>query len=237
MRALRARLDTSTSATWCDWRIAQRRFRRPLALASERPSTDMNTHIDDRELMAALAVDKTAFEVFYRRHVDRLIRFAARRCTGPEEVADIVSSTFVVVLTSSRTYDPTRGEPAAWLYGIAARLIANGQRRSSRERAAIARLSGYQLIENDDLEQLERQLDASSEARLMLQALPHLSPQHREALLLVGADGLSPKVAAQLLGIRPAAFRMRLTSARRSLRRAIAADQSPSRVSPLISTR
>jgi RNA polymerase sigma factor (sigma-70 family) len=182
-------------------------------------------HRDDRELLAALAEDAGAFEVFYRRHVDRIIRFAARRCTNPEEVADIVASTFVVVLTSSRTYQPDRGEPAAWLYGIAARLIANGRRRSGRERAAMARLSGYRLVEPDDLERLEERLDARSESRAMLRALPRLTAQHREALLLVGADGLSPKDAARVLGIRPAAFRMRLTTARRALRVAIAADE------------
>ena len=53
-------------------------------------------------------------------------------------------------------------------------------------------------------------------------ALGRLKPRAREALLLAGPDGLTSRQAAAVLGISPAAFRMRLTSARRALARALA---------------
>jgi hypothetical protein len=40
---------------------------------------DMNTDTGDVELLGALRRDPAAFELFYRRHVDRVIGFAARR--------------------------------------------------------------------------------------------------------------------------------------------------------------
>jgi hypothetical protein len=40
-----------------------------------------------------------------------------------------------------------------------------------------------------------------------------LKPRAREALLLAGPDGLTSRQSAAVLGISPAAFRMRLTSA------------------------
>src|ERR1700728_3157225 len=128
----------------------------------------MHSNQTDRELLGTLSTDRAAFEVFYRRHVARVIRFAARRLQEPADVADITATTFVAALTSARTYDPARGEPVAWLLGIAARLIANGQRRQGREAAAIRRIAGRRLIEADDIERLEEQIDASRAMRTTL---------------------------------------------------------------------
>lgn len=181
----------------------------------------MNNNQTDRELLAALARDRVAFEVFYRRHVGRVIRFAARRLSEPADVADLAAATFVEVLTSARSYDPARGEPGAWLLGIATRLIANGQRRQGREAVALRRIAGRRLIEPDDFERLEEQIDASRASSTTLEAMATLKPRDREALLLVGAEGLTPAEAAAVLGISGAAFRMRLRSARRALAQAL----------------
>jgi RNA polymerase sigma factor (sigma-70 family) len=130
-----------------------------------------------------------------------------------------VASTFVVVLTESAGYDPRRGDPSAWLLGIAARLIANTRRRDERERAATARLAAAGLLDDDDFERLEEEIDAHRTAHAMRDALAALSDGQREALLLVGPAGLTPSAAARTLGISAAAFRMRLASARRAVRR------------------
>lgn len=181
----------------------------------------MNRNQTDRELLAALSADRAAFEVFYRRHVGRVIRFAARRLSEPADVADLTAATFVEVLTSAATYDPSRGQPEAWLLGIAVRLIANGRRRQGREAAALRRIAGRRLIDPDDFERLEEQIDASRATTAALYAMAKLKPSEREALLLVGADGLTPAQAAGVLGITGPAFRMRLHSARRALARAL----------------
>ena len=75
------------------------------------------------------------------------------------------------------------------------------------------------------------------EARLLLgdveNALARLRPDDREVLLLVGVEGLEPGVAAEILGIRPAALRQRLSRARSrllaELERATDAGEDPSR--------
>jgi RNA polymerase sigma factor (sigma-70 family) len=177
----------------------------------------------DEELLGRLSTDPAAFEVFYRRHVDRVIGFAARRVPEPADVADLVAATFVAVLTSARSYDRQRGHPGAWLLGITARLIANGRRRRVRESAATARIAGRRLIDQSDIERLEERIDAARTSQAVLAALGRLRPRAREALLLVGAEGLSPAEAARVLGISPAAFRMRLSHARRALTKAVTA--------------
>jgi RNA polymerase sigma-70 factor (ECF subfamily) len=189
----------------------------------DKESTDSESA--DEDLLRRLSSDPVAFEVFYRRHVDRVIGFATRRVTDPADAADLVATTFVTVLTAARSYDPGRGEPGAWLLGITARLIVNARRRKVRESAALARIAGRRLIDQSDIERLEERIDAARSSRAMIAALERLRPRAREALLLVGAAGLQPTEAARVLGISPAAFRMRLSSARRALDKAAGADQ------------
>jgi len=187
----------------------------------------------DEDLLRRLSSDPAAFEVFYRRHVDRVIGFAARRVTDPADAADLVAATFVTVLTAARSYDPGRGEPGAWLLGIAARLIVNARRRKARESAALARIAGRRLIGPSDIERLEERIDAARSSQAVIAALKRLRPRAREALLLVSEAGLRPAEAARVLGISPAAFRMRLSAARRALDKAVAAaDAGPPREEP-----
>lgn len=181
----------------------------------------MNRNQTDQELLAVLRTDRLAFEVFYRRHVGRVIRFAARRLSEPADVADLTAATFVEALTSAPSFDGSRGEPEGWLLGIAARLIANGQRRRGREAAALRRIASRRLIEPDDFERLEEQIDASRATASTLAVISALKPRDREALFLVGAEGLTPSQAAAALGISGPAFRMRLRTARRALARAL----------------
>ena len=169
----------------------------------------------DEDLLRRLSSDPAAFEIFYRRHVDRVIGFATRRVRDPADAADLVAATFVTVLTAAPSYDADRGQPGAWLLGITARLIANARRRKVRESAALARIVGRRLVDQSDIERLEERIDAARSSQAVLAALDRLRPRAREALLLVSEAGLQPTEAARVLGISPAAFRMRLSSARR----------------------
>jgi RNA polymerase sigma factor (sigma-70 family) len=184
----------------------------------------MGIETTDRELLYWLATDPAAFEVFYRRHVDRVIGYTTRRVRDPADVADLVAATFVTVLTSAQSYDPERGEPTAWLLGITGRLIASGARRAERESAATARIAGRRLIDADDIQRLEERIDATRSSEAITQALDRLKPRFREALLLVGEGGLTPTEAARVLGVSAATFRMRLSAARRALAKALHAN-------------
>jgi RNA polymerase sigma-70 factor (ECF subfamily) len=193
----------------------------------------MNVERTDRELLSCVSTDPAAFEIFYRRHIDRVVRFAARRVRNPADVADVAAATFVAVLTSASSYDPDRGEPTAWLLGIAARVIADGYRRNARESALGARLAGRRLIDSDDIERLEEQIHADQHSLAVMEAISLLKPRARQVLLLIGVDGLTRSEAAQLLGISAANLRMRLSAARRALAKALrAAEVDP----PLAST-
>lgn len=194
-----------------------------LRQVGERLSKSMNVERTDRELLFSVSTDPAAFEVFYRRHIDRVVRFAARRVGNPADVADAAAATFVAVLTSASSYDPDRGEPTAWLMRIAARVIADGYRRSARDSALGARLAGRRLIDSDDFERLEEQIHADQASVAVMEAVGLLKPRARQVLLLIGVEGLAYGEAAQVLGISAANFRMRLSAARRALAKALRA--------------
>src|SRR4051812_49840966 len=98
--------------------------------------------MSDAELVPRLRSDPAALEAFYRGNVDRVTRFAARRCTSPADVADAVSATFMTAIDASASFDPCRGTARAWLLGIAAHELSRLHRRAGRERRAGGRARG-----------------------------------------------------------------------------------------------
>lgn len=181
----------------------------------------MNEERADAELLAGVRDDPGALETLYRRHVERVVSFAIRRCDQPADVADLVAATFLAVLESAGTYDPARGDALPWILGIAGRIQSRKRRRQWRERDALVRSGSRRTLAPDDFARLERAIDASRRHGEIEQAIQRLSYRHREVLLLVGPDGLDHAQAAEALGVSPGAFRNRLLRARRALRRAL----------------
>jgi len=175
-------------------------------------------HTTDVELLAALPHDLAAFEAFYDRYFARVTAFAAKRCTSAEDVADVVAQTFVRLLGAAERYDPARAAPAAFVLGIAANVVRELYRRSTRQHALVARLSGRDLLDGDDIERIDAAIDAARAARELRPAIDAMPPGEQAVLLLV-SDGRSPGQAAAELGISPAAAWARLSRARRRLRR------------------
>ncbi|HEY6397823.1 MAG TPA: RNA polymerase sigma factor, partial [Solirubrobacteraceae bacterium] len=173
----------------------------------------------DDELLSRARRDPAALEALYRRHVGRVMAYAARRSSRPEDVADVVAMTFVRVLEAADQYDRSRGEVLAWMLGIARNLASDLSRNARRERTALTRVAGRRSLDRDEIAELEQRIDAAREREEIEAALERLSPRDREVLWLIGHDELSYAQAAQVLEIAPAAFRMRLMRARRALHR------------------
>jgi RNA polymerase sigma-70 factor (ECF subfamily) len=174
-----------------------------------------------------IAYDPAAFEAFYREHVEAIQRFLARRLSDPQLVADLTADVFLAAMSAAFSYEPGRGAPRAWLYGIASNAVANAWRRDARERRALRRIEGRTLLDGDDLARIHERIDAAAQARALHTALACLSESERAVLELVVLDELSANEAAAALGIRPATARVRLHRARKALRRELAPQPSP----------
>lgn len=187
----------------------------------------------DRDLLARLDGDPAAFEAFYRRHVDRITGFAVRRCDGPEEVADLVAGVFLAVIESAHRYDPSRGEPISWLFGVAANQLRMQRRGSWRQRGIALRVSGQRLLAPDDVARLEERIDAERLADEVRRAIARLPRGERAVFELVSREGLTPTQAAAALAISPTAVRVRLSRARAKLRRDLGDALDPDPPEPL----
>jgi RNA polymerase sigma factor (sigma-70 family) len=184
-------------------------------------SNAKSTQGDQQLLRRVAAAEPAAFQELYQRHVEQLLGFAVRRCSSPEEVADLVSAVFLQAILSASRYDPGKGGATSWLFGIATNLLAEARRRGTREALALQRLAGQRPLQPDEYEELERRIDAARLHGAVVAAVAALPDGERQLLELVSFDGLSPTQAARAIGVHPAAARMRLHRARHKVRRAL----------------
>ncbi|MFI6325365.1 RNA polymerase sigma factor [Nonomuraea sp. NPDC050556] len=161
--------------------------------------------------------DPVAFEAFYRRHVDAVLRFVVRRVNDPHLAADLTADIFVAVLDSAHTYRPGRGSEIAWLYGVARNVVSAQFRQSAREMRATSRIAGRRMMDDNDLSRMEERIDAERQMRRALEAMAGLPEGERAVLELVAIDQLTVTEAAAALGIRQVTARVRLHRARRAL--------------------
>ncbi|MDP9862164.1 MULTISPECIES: RNA polymerase sigma factor [Streptosporangium] len=171
-----------------------------------------------RRKQAKIATDPVAFEAFYRRHVDAVTCFLARRVDDPHTVADLVAEVFVAVLDSAHTYRAELGTEIAWLYGVARKTISAERRRAYKQHQLTGRVSGRRTLDVDDFAELEERIDAERHTRQAFEAMADLPEGERAVLELVVIDQLTVTEAALALGIGHSAAKVRLHRARKKLR-------------------
>jgi RNA polymerase sigma factor (sigma-70 family) len=95
------------------------------------PATDPPT---DAELLHDTLDPVESFATFYRRHVDALLRFCAKKGADADTAADVTSDTFLAALGHRATYDATYPDARLWLLQIASRKLIDGHRRTAGDR-------------------------------------------------------------------------------------------------------
>jgi RNA polymerase sigma factor (sigma-70 family) len=167
--------------------------------------------------------DEDRISELWRSYAWRVQAYALRH-VDPYDAQEVVSETFLVAW---RRLAGVPGDPLPWLLVVARNVVRN-QRRAARRRSAaegeLIRLERVARAAEDTETTLSRR-DA------MIAVLLRLAPKDREALLLTGWDGLAPADAAKVAGCSVAAFKMRLSRARRRLESESARlpDLAPSR--------
>ena len=154
-------------------------------------------------------------EIYDASYAD-LLRFVRRR-VHPTHAEDVVEDAFLVAWRQLDDVPVELGDARAWLFGVARKVIQNTRRREDRHAAVAVRLTELRhdpadVGEHPDL--VACRLDVAA-------AWPQLSATDHEAIALALLDGLSAPEAAAVLGISATAFRLRLSRARRRLRRLV----------------
>jgi RNA polymerase sigma factor (sigma-70 family) len=159
------------------------------------------------------------FERVYRRNIAMLTRYFARRCREPQTVADLTSETIVRAAGGFAGYDPRRGSDRAWLLGIASRVFARHCEQLASGVDAVMRLEGHRVLDEDEIDELTERIDAEREGAELLRRCAQLPAHERAVIELVDLEELTPKEAAQALGVSHVAVRKRLSRARSRLKK------------------
>ncbi len=164
-------------------------------------------------------------ELYDAAYVD-LLRFVRRR-VHPSHAEDVVGDVMLVAWRRLDDVPADRSSARAWLFGVARKTLQNARRREDRHDAVAVRLAEVTrgpADTGDHPDLVAGRVDLAA-------AWPRLSATDQEALALAVLDGLTAPEAAAVLGVSPTAFRLRLSRARRSLRRHL--DTTPDRDSAL----
>jgi RNA polymerase sigma-70 factor (ECF subfamily) len=142
--------------------------------------------------------------------IQRVYAYVAYRIGGGADAEDVTSQAFERALRYRDSFDPRRGDPSAWLVGIARRCLADR-----------ALLVAPQLVELSD-DQVEGHETASLRSIALAEAVGSLSERDRELVALrFGAD-LSARQIAEILDLSPNAVEVALHRLLARLRRELA---------------
>ena len=150
--------------------------------------------------------------------VRRVYAYAAYRLGDGAEAEDVTSATIERALRYRGSYDSGKGDPAAWLVGIARRTIDEHYRRQAlAETVATVPERASDPFEERSIERLA-----------MAAAVGRLDPRERELVALrYGAD-LTARQIAELLGQRTNTVEVALHRALARLRAMVeAVDSEP----------
>ena len=144
--------------------------------------------------------------------IKRVYAYAAYRLGDGADAEDATSETFERALRYRKSYDPRKGEPIAWLLGIAKRCIDGGW--STTEYAT----EDIDSVAPTDLE------DETIRRLTISRAVASLDERDRELIALrYGAD-LTARQIAELLGARTNAIEVALHRALGRLRGILGVD-------------
>jgi RNA polymerase sigma-70 factor (ECF subfamily) len=170
---------------------------------------------DERSLVAELRAGGTdAFDAVYDAYRPRVLGFLLRMSRNRTLAEDLLDETWLRLVRHAHALRPdTRIGP--WLFTVARNLYWTSRRDG--------------LVDDTHPELLAlwpspapwpSPFDLASAAELerrVERALSTLSPLHREVILLVAHEGLTPTEAAAVCGVAPEALRQRLSRARAAL--------------------
>src|SRR6201997_3492231 len=181
---------------------------------SQIPSSSMNSPRSRQAPQGSKPADRVAeFEALYRANVAAVTAYFARRSADPQTVADLTADTFVQAITSFATFDPRKGTPRAWVFGIARRIYATHCQTHSQQRSRVERLAGRRELAPDEVGDLIDRIDAERAGRALVTELTTLPAADRAVVELVDLAGLRPKEAGQVVGVAPGTLRVRAAAA------------------------
>jgi RNA polymerase sigma-70 factor, ECF subfamily len=155
-----------------------------------------------------------AFDRLYRTSRDDVYAYVASLLRDAPAAEEVTATAFERAYRKRNRFDPQRGEPRAWLFGIARNAALDELRRRGRQAELTAEPADLQSYGSEErVEHSERRLAVSA-------ALERLEPRERELISLKFFAGLSNAEIAQVVGISESNAGTKLHRAMTKLREA-----------------
>lgn len=155
-----------------------------------------------------------AFDRLYRSSRDDVYAYVASMLRDEAAAEEVTAAAFERAYRKRNRFDPTRGEPRAWLFGIARNAALDELRRRGRQAELTAEPVDLDRPAFDELsEHRERRLAVSA-------ALERLEPRERELIALKFFAGLANAEIAQVLELSESNAGTKLHRAMTKLREA-----------------
>lgn len=147
-----------------------------------------------------------------------LVRYAARQLGEVEFARDIAQEAFIQIWERRRAWKP-RGSARAYLYRIVRNLVIDEKRKQSVRRRWAAR---QELAPTPHPANPAEELDATLLAEVFETAVAALPDRRRDVFELVFMRGLSHEEAAGVMNISRQTVANQMSSALRTVRKAVA---------------
>ncbi len=155
----------------------------------------------EAELLFRSRDDPAAFRAFYDQWSAAVLAYFQRRVHDPDLALELTAETFAVAFEKRARFRWMGKSPAAWLFGIAKRILFRHLRHQDVDHRATQRL-GMQVPETDpdSYGRIEELMDGERLRALVLEALEQCRPADREVLELHIIDERPYPEVAELLG-------------------------------------
>jgi RNA polymerase sigma-70 factor, ECF subfamily len=162
---------------------------------------------------AARTSGEARFRAVYEATYDDLLRFAQRR-VDPTHAEDVTAEVFLVAWRRLDDLPERIDDARPWLFGVARATMLNHRRGERRRDALAVRIADLTARDGSPASE-----DGSAHRLDLAAAWGRLSPAEQEVIGLAAWEGLRSAQAGAVLGCSATAYRLRLSRARRSLRR------------------
>jgi RNA polymerase sigma-70 factor, ECF subfamily len=162
----------------------------------------------------AAQADRAAFDVLYRRYLDRVYGYAFYSLGDHHDAEDVTERTFLAALKALGSFREGSGTFRAWLFRIAHNTIANAHRSRARRRTEPLPPAFDPPAPNADPAGV---VGRAEELRRVLHLVAELPDDRRQVVLLRFVDGLSSREIGQVMDRSEGAARVLLHRALRDL--------------------
>jgi RNA polymerase sigma-70 factor (ECF subfamily) len=186
------------------------------------PALMTNSLPDEMLCVQVQKGDKEVFGELVDRYQKKLIRYGRKFLFSSENIEDLVQDVFIKAYQNMQSFD-TKQKFSPWIYRIAHNTFINELKKHAR--TPLSLFDFDTLIPHlayDDPATKERE---QKEMRLLIdQSLQKLAPKYREIIVLYFLEELNYKEIADILHIPTGTVGIRLTRAKKQLKKYLPAD-------------